>query len=114
MQTIDKRWDGLTIEGELPIGIFYAGARHKYFVLRIPMAGDMIAVQEEHPNASLHTATLAGYRRQILALGDIPTEAITFDLLRDELADTDLAALADADERLEKRIEAAADAVKNN
>lgn len=102
MTNIDKRWEGLTINGELAVGVYYAGSRHKTFTMRIPLAGDLIDVQSEHPEASLHVATMAIYHRQLLSLGDIPAEALTFDLLRSELAETDLALLGAADEALEK------------
>jgi hypothetical protein len=104
MTNIDKRWEGLTIGGELAVGVYYAGLRHKTFTMRIPLAGDLIDVQSEHPEASLHVATMAIYHRQLLSLGDIPAEALTFDLLRAELAETDLALLGAADEALEKKL----------
>jgi hypothetical protein len=104
MSNVDKRWEGLTIDGELAVGVFYAGTRHKHFALRIPLAGDLIDVQSEHPEASLQVATMAIYHRQLLSLGDIPPEALTFDLLRAELAESDLALLGAADEALEKKI----------
>lgn len=102
--TDHKQWDGLTVDGELPVGVYYAGARHRRFTLRLPMAGDLIAVQEAHPQASLQLITLAIYHRQLLSLGDIPPEALTVELLRDNLAEADLAAIASADGELEKKL----------
>ncbi|TBV12753.1 hypothetical protein [Stutzerimonas kirkiae] len=104
MSAQHKRWDGLTVTDSLKVGVFYAGTRHTAFTLRVPMAGDLIAAQEEYPNGPLQLVTLDVYRRQLLALGDIPAEALTTDLLRAELAETDLALLADADVTLEKKL----------
>lgn len=100
----DKRWDGLIVADSLKVGVFYAGIRHKAFTLRVPMAGDLIAAQEAYPNGPLQLVTLDVYRRQLLALGDIPAEALTTELLREELAETDLALLAEADVALEKKL----------
>ena len=99
----DTRWDGLTVAGALPIGVYYAGTRHKDFVLRIPLAGDLIGAHEKHPQGIVHTITLDLFQRQLLQLGDIPSEAITFELLRDELTEIDLAALNKADATLGKK-----------
>ena len=104
MSTIDKRWEGLTITRELGIGVFYAGSRHKSFTLRVAMSGDLIAAQQEHPVGPIQLVTLEVYRQQLLALGDIPAEALTTELLRAELAEADLALIADADAELEKKL----------
>ncbi|MGQ7818828.1 hypothetical protein ACUTAH_24690 [Metapseudomonas furukawaii] len=100
----DKRWDGLTHDGELPIGLYYAGTRHRAFTLRVGVAGDLIAAQDSHPSGSMQLLTLAVFQRQLLRLGDIPTEALTLELLRDNLTEVDLAALAEADAFLEKKL----------
>ncbi|WP_095157188.1 hypothetical protein [Pseudomonas sp. Irchel 3E13] len=99
-----KRWEGLSISGELRMGVWYAGQRHKTFIIRVPVAGDLIGAQEEHPGAPLQLVTLEVYRRQLLALGDIPLDVLTTDLLREELAESDLAIIADADAELEKKL----------
>lgn len=104
MSNQDKRWDGLTITRELAVGVYYAGTRHKSFTLRVPMAGDLIAAQEAHPNGPLQLVTLEVYRQQLVALGEIPAEAITTELLRAELAEADLALIGRADEELEKKL----------
>lgn len=103
-QTITTQWDGLTISQDLPIGVFYAGSRHKRFTLRVGMAGDLIAAQELHPEGPLQLVTLEVYRRQLLSLGQIPNDALTTALLREALTETDLAAIAAADEALEKKL----------
>jgi len=100
----DKQWQGLTISRELPIGVYFAGIRHKVFTLRVGLAGDLIAAQEQHPEGPFQLVTLEVYRRQLLALGDIPGESLTTDLLREALTETDLAAIAQADADLEKKL----------
>ncbi|WP_282339387.1 phage tail assembly protein [Pseudomonas sp. PS02288] len=104
MSTHEKRWDGLTISDSLSVGVYFAGTRHKSFTLRVPMAGDLIAAQERHPNGPLQLVTLEVYRQQLLSLGDIPSESLTTELLRAELAEADLALLAEADAELEKKL----------
>lgn len=106
MSKIDPRWDGLTITRELGIGVYYAGLRHKTFTLRVAMSGDLIAAQQEHPTGPLQLVTLEVYRQQLVALGEIPAEALTTELLRQELAESDLALIADADADLEKKLSA--------
>ncbi|WP_336331644.1 hypothetical protein [Pseudomonas putida] len=104
MSDQDKRWDGLTIKDELPIGVWFAGSRHKAFTLRAGVAGDLIAAQEEYPEGPLQLITLEVYRRQLLELGDIEPKYLTIELLRDGLLEQDLAAIADADAALEKKL----------
>lgn len=99
-----KQWDGLTITRELPIGVYFAGIRHKCFTLRVGLAGDLIAAQEQHPEGPLQLVTLEVYRRQLLSLGDIPAESLTTELLCDALTETDLGFIATADEELEKKL----------
>lgn len=100
-----KQWKGLTITRELNVGVYYAGVFHKKFTLRVPVTGDLISAQEEHPNGPLQLVTVEVYRRQLLCLGDIPEEALTTDLLRASLTESDLGVIADADEELEKKLE---------
>lgn len=102
--TANKQWAGLTISGELSIGVYYAGTHHKSFTLRAPVTGDMIDAQQEHPTGPLQLVTVDVYRRQLLSLGDIPTEALTTDLLRSALHECDLGIIAKADETLEKKL----------
>ena len=102
--TDHKRWEGLTITGALRMGVYYAGTRHKTFTLRVPVAGDLVAAQEAHPGAPFQLITLEVYRQQLLSLGEIPAEALTTDLLRTELTESDLAIIADADAELEKKL----------
>ncbi|UCZ84460.1 hypothetical protein LGQ10_29815 [Pseudomonas sp. L5B5] len=99
-----KRWDGLTIKGQLEIGVWYAGTRHKEFALRVAVAGDMIAAQQQHPEGPLQLITVEVYRRQLLSLGQIPADALTTELLLEELAESDLALISEADVGLEKKL----------
>lgn len=96
----DPQWAGLTTTGTLPIGVLYAGRRHKAYTLRLQMVGDLIEAQQAHPQGSLRLIALDLFRRQLLALGDIPPEAITTDLLRAQLAELDLQELERADTAL--------------
>ncbi|MBK5005289.1 MULTISPECIES: hypothetical protein [Pseudomonas] len=105
MSKIDPRWDGLTITRELGIGVYFAGMRHKTITLRVAMSGDLIAAQQAHPAGPLQLVTLEVYRQQLLALGEIPAEALTTELLRQELTESDLALIADADAELEKKLQ---------
>jgi hypothetical protein len=104
MSNVDKRWDGLTVQGELTIGVYYSGLRHKHFTLRVAMTGDLVKAQQDYPQGPLQLVTVDVYRRQLLALGDIPIEALTTDLLLEELTEADLAQLGLADEVLEKKL----------
>lgn len=99
-----KQWAGLTITRQLNVGVYYAGTFHKTFTLRVPVTGDLISAQEEHPNGPLQLVTVEVYRRQLLSLGDIPGEALTTELLRASLTESDLGLIADADEELEKKL----------
>lgn len=104
MTSSSKAWDGLTTTGQLRIGVLFAGSRHKTFTLRVPVAGDMVAAQQAHPQGPLQLITVEAYRRQLLSLGDIPPESLTTELLLEQLAEVDLAMLAEADEALEKKL----------
>lgn len=101
---MDKRWNGLTITKTLGVGVYYAGCFHRSITLRVAMAGDLIAAQEEHPHGPLQLVTLEVYRQQLLAVGDIPADALTTQLLRESLTEGDLALIAEADEELEKKL----------
>lgn len=104
MSDQSKRWEGLTIKGQLEIGVWYAGMRHKEFTLRVAVAGDMVVAQQQHPEGPLQLITVEVYRRQLLSLGEIPAEALTTELLLEELTETDLALISDADITLEKKL----------
>ena len=104
MSRIEKKWEGLIITRDLQVGVYYAGTFHKSFTLRVGMVGDLIKAQEQHPNGPFQLVTLEVYRNQLLSVGDIPPEALTTELLRESLTESDLALIAAADEELEKKL----------
>jgi hypothetical protein len=104
MDKQNGRWDGLTTTGTLPIGVFYAGKRHKNYTLRLPMAGDLVRAQQEYPDGPLRLQALECYRQQLLVLGDIPEDALTTKLLTEHLSEIDLGELERADAMLGKRL----------
>ncbi|WP_054285950.1 hypothetical protein [Gulbenkiania mobilis] len=92
--------DALQYGVEYPAG---SGQLHYDFELRLPTVGDNIAAIEElgvGSNLRLNTAMLA---RGLVKLGDIPPEAITYELLEQSLVDDDYDVLAEARERLKKK-----------
>jgi len=103
------KWAGLTASGTLPVGVYYAGQRHRDYVLRIGIAGDVIDALESQPNGSTARIALDLYRRQLLQLGAIPAEALTLDLLKAELAEIDQAVLEKASTELTKKLMPASD-----
>lgn len=113
MTASSKAWDGLTITDQLRIGVLYAGTRHKAFTLRIPVAGDMIGAQQAYPQSPFSLITVDCYRRQLLSLGDIPKDALTTEMLLEQLAETDLSILAKADEDLEKKLALPSEAARS-
>lgn len=73
----------LTVSGELPCGVEIDGVVHRTFTLRAPKLQDNIDAIDEvgaSNNLALSAAILA---RQIVALGTLKPEQITFDLLAD-------------------------------
>lgn len=92
--------DALQYGVEYPAG---SGQLHYDFELRLPTVGDNITAIEElgvGSNLRLNTAMLA---RALVKLGDIPREAITYELLDQNLVDDDYDVLAEARERLKKK-----------
>ncbi|WP_293766580.1 hypothetical protein [uncultured Aquitalea sp.] len=92
--------DTLLYGVEYPAG---SGQMHYDFELRLPTVGDNIVAIEElgvGSNLRLNTAMLA---RALVRLGDIPSEAITYELLDKELVDDDYDVLATARDRLKKK-----------
>lgn len=71
--------NGITARGVLDVGVEYAGAFHRTFVLRPATVGDSIAAGEVGGNDN--TFGLRVIARQFVSLGDIPKEAITAELL---------------------------------
>jgi len=103
------KWEGLTVSGTLPVGVYYAGQRHRDFILRVGLAGDVIEALESQPTASTARIALDLYRRQLLKLGDIPAEALTLELLKAELAEIDQSELERASAELTKKLQPASE-----
>lgn len=92
--------DALQYGVEYPAG---SGQLHYDFELRLPTVGDNIAAIEAHglgSNMRINTAMLASC---LVKLGDIPAEAITYELLEQKMVDDDYDVLAEARERLKKK-----------
>lgn len=92
--------DALLYGVEYPAG---SGQLHYDFELRLPTVGDNIAAIEAHglgSNMRINTAMLASC---LVRLGDIPAEAITFELLEQQMVDDDYDVLSAARERLKKK-----------
>ncbi|KZE34182.1 hypothetical protein [Crenobacter luteus] len=92
--------DALLYGVEYPAG---SGQLHYDFELRLPTVGDNIAAIEAlgvGSNLRLNTAMLASC---LVKLGDIPREAISYELLEQNLVDDDYDVLAEARERLKKK-----------
>ncbi|WP_024302221.1 hypothetical protein [Pseudogulbenkiania sp. MAI-1] len=96
----------MTHKDQLLYGVEYpagSGQLHYHFELRLPMVGDNIAAIEEHgigSNLKLNTAMLA---HCLVKLGDIPREAITYELLEQYLVDDDFDVLTEARDQLKKK-----------
>lgn len=93
----------MEITGTLPVGLDYAGKSHQGFKLRPAKVRDTIEATAEVGTDSNLKFMLAILSRQLVALGDIPKEHITSELLA-ELYDVDLAELHEAQETLEKKL----------
>lgn len=67
--------------GTLKHGALVAGVRHRVFELRLPTVGDNVEAVEEvgsHNPVALNAAVVA---RQVVRLGTLKPEQITYDLL---------------------------------
>jgi len=109
MTDANQPWDGLTIRRTLPIGVLYAGTRHKDFELRVALAGDLVKAQMRYPEGPYRLMAVDLLRLQLLKLGAIPPEALTTELLCNELTEIDMAALEAADKDLGKSLAALSD-----
>lgn len=94
----------LTHSDTLPFGILYNGVLQRDFTVRLATVGDEIAVIEDGvSDAGISTAVLA---RVLITLGDIPPDAITYELLCDNLVADDYNALMRAREEVKKKLSA--------
>nr|WP_241391030.1 hypothetical protein [Serratia proteamaculans]ULG15499.1 hypothetical protein 465p1_00094 [Serratia proteamaculans] len=91
-----------THSGVLPIGIFYQDKLHRDFTVRMSTVGDEIAVVEDGiPDSGTLVGVLA---RCLTALGSIPEEEITYQLLCDALVSEDYQALRAAQQEAKKKL----------
>jgi hypothetical protein len=91
-----------THSGTLPIGIFYQDKLHRDFTVRMSTVGDEIAVVEDGiPDSGTLVGVLA---RCLTALGNIPEEEITYQLLCDALVSEDYQALRAAQQEAKKKL----------
>lgn len=93
----------ITSDGELKVGLEFAGKTHTNFTIRAAKVKDTLEAMVEVGTESSLKFLLANYSRQILTLGDIPKEHITSNLLSN-LYDIDLAVIQEASQSLEKKL----------
>jgi len=93
----------ITHKGTLPIGIEYEGSKHREYEFRARKVRDSIEAEEENSGVSDSRMGLAIIAKQIVALGTIPREAITSDLLLD-MYDEDLKEFQRADREVSARL----------
>lgn len=92
-----------TARGELIVGVEEGGAWHRAFVMREATVGDAIAaVDDAGPDASVLRIRVHKAARQLISLGDLPSEAITAELLL-ALPEEDLPPLFDAQDEVAKK-----------
>lgn len=95
----------MTETGELLYGVEYpagSGQLHYAFEMRLPTVGDNIAAIEEHGVDSHMRLNAAMLARSLVRLGDIPAEAIGYELVA-SLVDDDFDVLASTREQLKKK-----------
>lgn len=91
-----------THSNTLPIGVFYQGKLHRDFTVRMSTVGDEIDVVEDGiPDSGTSVGILA---RCLTALGSIPADEITYQLLCDALVSEDFKALRDAQQEAKKKL----------
>jgi len=82
--------------GRLFFGIEYEGKRHHDFTMRLPTMADNIAAIEAYPEAIGTKLEIAMFARCMVKLGDIPRDAITYELLVNGLLPIEHEAITDA------------------
>lgn len=73
----------LTIDGRLPGGVLVDGVKHRDFTLRLPTVRDNIEAVDEVGSTNGIALSTAIYARQLVKLGTLKPEQITFDLIAD-------------------------------
>lgn len=88
----------------LAYGLEYDGRRHYHGAIRVPTVLDReIALEETPENASNARVDRHVWARTLVRLGDIPTDAITPDLLA-TLVDADYGPIRDAEDCAKKKL----------
>ncbi|WP_233268231.1 phage tail assembly protein [Pantoea sp. BAV 3049] len=102
-----------TISGTLEIGVEHEGKLHQDFTLRLPTVGDEIDVAEDEsvPDSGFRVALIATC---LESLGTIPKEAITYNLLRDNLISSDYSLITKANDELKKKRKELAESDRNS
>ena len=95
----------ITEKGRLQYGIQFGGKWHYDFEVRVPTVKDNIEAIETYGTDSGMRVSFAMMVSAITELGEIPKEKITFDLLSENLADSDFDAINDALLRVKKKRE---------
>lgn len=109
MENQNKTAHSFTQSGTLSVGVLFEGKLHQDFTVRLSTVGDEIAVIED--GVSETGQNLAVLVRSIVALGDIPPEAITYELLSDELDIDDYRELKAAQAEAKKKRNALKDSL---
>jgi len=97
------------ITGRLIGGIEFQGETHRDFTLRPLLVRDSLGILEEAKDMPAVHVELAFLSRR-MTLGTIPKEALTAELLLDNMHDEDLDIVMKAKDDLQKKILAAAEA----
>jgi hypothetical protein len=101
MENQNKTAHSFTQSGTLAGGVLFDGKMHQDFTVRLSTVGDEIAVVED--GISETGQNLGVLMRCIVSLGDIPPEAITYELLCDELDMDDYRTLKAAQAEAKKK-----------
>jgi len=97
--------------GRFYFGVEYEGKRHRDFVIRLPTLADNIAAAQAYPDGIGFQLELFMYARCMEKLGDIPKEAITYELLANGLLPIEAEVVADALEVVKKKLLASLNAL---
>jgi len=84
------------VRGKLIFGVEYEGKRHRDFTMRLPTLADNIAAIEAYPDAPATKLEIVMFARCMLALGEIPKDKITYELLANRLLPVEYEVINDA------------------
>jgi len=82
--------------GRLAFGLLYEGRRHRDFTMRLPTLADNLAAIEAYPDGSSVQHEVVMFARCMQTLGDVPQEAITYELLANGLMPVEYEVINDA------------------